>query len=394
MPADGRFRTALARFETSAADYAARGLLRRRPMLAPQSAPYVHDGERRYINFCSNDYLGLAGDQRIAAALQDALKNYGVGAGASQLISGYTPLHAEVEQQLAEFCGYERALVFSSGYMANLGALTALADRHSGIHIDRLAHASLIDATLLSRARMQRYAHNDMVALSKALRADSRDKKIVISEGVFSMEGNSAPLKALADHCAANEALLYLDDAHGFGVVGKNGRGSISAQGLDSDSVPMLMATFGKALGVSGAFVAGTHGLMETVLQCARSLIYTTAPPAALMAAVQKSLAIVEQEQWRRDKLQELIAYWRTVAKQRELPLLDSDSAIQPLMIGGNERALQVSRDLQAQGLLISAIRPPTVPEGGARLRITLTAAHEKAHVDALLAALTGLLPL
>lgn len=392
MPADVRDPAALARFETTTDDYAANGLLRVRRPLTPQAAARVLADGRTCINFCSNDYLGLAADKRIAAALQEGADRYGVGAGASQLISGYTSVQAALEERLAEFCGYGRALVFSSGYLANLGALTAFADRQTGVHVDRLAHASLIDATLLSRARLQRYAHNDTEALARALSADPRAKKIVVTEGVFSMEGDNASLPAIADQCVPSQALLYLDDAHGFGVRGDHGRGSVSQQGLDSNAVPIMMATFGKALGVSGAFVAGSPALLETVLQKARSLIYTTAPSPALMAAVMCALTLVETEQWRRDKLQELIAYWRDGAERRGLPLLVSDNAIQPLLIGDNERALAISEGLRKQGLLISAIRPPTVPEGSARLRITLTAAHDRQDVDTLLAALTALL--
>lgn len=392
MPTDSPGRSASKRFEADTGDYAARGLLRTRRALEPATAPHVQYKGRSCINFCSNDYLGLAGDNRIAATFKQAVDRYGVGAGASQLVSGYSDVQAELENTLAEYCGYERALVFSNGYMANIGAITALCDRSTVIHIDRLAHASLIDAAILARARMRRFAHNDTSVLENNVSKDNSSKKIVITEGVFSMEGDCADVSRIADISRSGQALLYLDDAHAFGVMGEQGRGSRSQNNLSVDDVPIMMATFGKALGVSGAFVAGSSGLMETILQQARTLIYTTAPPPALAAATLKSLAIVQQEQWRRDKLQELIAYWRSQAQERGLSLLDSRTAIQPLMIGANDKTTAISNALLEQGLLISAIRPPTVPEGGARLRITLTAAHEKADIDRLIAVLTAVL--
>lgn len=364
----------------------------RRPLLPDNTAHVIYQGQR-YLSFCSNDYLGLARDTRIITALKAAADRYGSGAGASQLICGYSEVHQQLEQELAEFTGYERTLLFGSGYMANLGALTALIDTETGVHIDRFAHASLIDALMLSRARFKRYAHNDSAALTDQLSKDQHIRKIVVTESVFSMEGDSAPLAAVNKICHAHNALLYLDDAHGFGVVGERGCGSRSAQGLTTDDVPLMMATFGKAFAVSGAFVAGSHDLIECIAQRARSLIYSTAPPPALAAAVSAALKIVAEEQWRRDKLQQLIAYWRAAAIERGLSILRSDSAIQPLVIGDDEDAVALSEALMDRGLLIGAIRPPTVPEGSARLRITLTSAHETSDVDVLLDALSELLP-
>lgn len=363
----------------------------RRALLPDKDVHVVYQG-RRYLNFCSNDYLGLGKDPRIVAALKAAADRYGSGAGASQMICGYSEAHQQLEHELAEFTGYERTLLFSNGYMANLGALGALIDTDTGVHIDRLAHASLIDAAILSRARFQRYAHNDSAVLRERLSRDQHDRQIVITEAVFSMEGDSAPLSAISGICRANNALLYLDDAHGFGVVGEHGCGTRSAQQLTTEDVPLMMATFGKACGVSGAFVAGSHDLIECLIQHARSLIYSTAPPPALAAAVSTAITIVAEEQWRRDKLQQLIAYWRAAAVERSLPILRSDSAIQPLLIGDDMTAVALSEALMDRGLLISAIRPPTVPEGSARLRVTLTSAHEAGDVDILLDALTELL--
>ncbi len=392
MPVDAKHQSVSARFETSVSDRAGEGLLRERRALQPQTSPRVYYRGRSCLNFCSNDYLGLAGDPRIARALTRAVGRYGVGAGASQLITGYMDVHAELEAALAEYCGYERALVFNSGYMANLGAITALCDRDTSVYMDRLAHASLVDAVLLSRARWRRYTHNDSAALEASLAADAADKKLVMTEGIFSMEGDHADVTGIANVCRSHDALLYLDDAHAFGITGENGRASRSHYHLDPSAVPLMMATFGKALGVSGAFVAGSAGLMETLLQKARTLIYSTAPPPALAAAVLEALTIVSREQWRRDKLSELIDYWRRQAHTHGLNLLDSGTAIQPLIIGANDKALAVSNALLERGILVTAIRPPTVPAGSARLRITLTAAHEKTDVDQLLAALSDVL--
>ena len=392
MPADLPDRSASKPFELAADDYAAQGLLRERRTLKPSTAPHVQYAGQDCINFCSNDYLGLAADSRIATTFKNSIDRYGVGAGASQYVSGFSDIHADLEQALAEYTGYDRALVFGSGYMANLGAITALCDRDASIHIDRLAHASLIDAAILSRSRLQRFAHNDMASLAGHLDKTTQTKKLVITEGVFSMEGDRADLQGLAQLCGSRQALLYLDDAHGFGVLGEQGRGSRDQYHLDTDDVPLMMATFGKALGISGAFVAASRALIETIQQRARTLIYTTAPPPALAAAVLKAITIVQQEQWRRDKLLDLIGYWRRCARQHDFPVRDSQTAIQPLLLGANDRASAVSDALLKRGLLVSAIRPPTVPEGSARLRITLTAAHDKKDIDTLVAALRDVL--
>lgn len=365
---------------------------RERTPLAPAAAGRVLYQNKIVLNFCSNDYLGLANDERVIAAFKNGADRFGVGSGASQLICGYSEAHAELEKKIGDFTGYDRALYFANGYLANLGAITALTDRDTGVHIDRLAHASLIDAVRLSRARFQRYAHNDVANLDARLSTDSSARRLVISEGIFSMEGDRAPLPAIAECCRQRQALLYLDDAHAFGVLGEQGRGSRSEFSLGCNDVPLMMATFGKALGTSGAFVAGSEALIDTILQRARSLIYTTAPPPALAVATITALDIVIAEPWRREKLQSLIRHWRKAASDHDLPLLDSDTPIQPLMIGADENALAASHALREQGILISAIRPPTVPAGQARLRVTLSCAQERADIDALVQALASIL--
>lgn len=382
----------LDRFVLPLTELARQGRLRSRRSLLPLDAPHVRYGGRVCLNFCSNDYLGLAGDERLVAAFKSALDRYGTGAGASQLVSGYTSPQAELEARLAEFTGRERALVFGSGYLANLGTVSALAGRDTWISLDRLAHASLVDSVVLSRARLRRFAHNDVQALDQIISDNDYEKKLVLTESVFSMEGDQAPLAEMAAICRRHAALLYVDDAHGFGVIGHQGRGGVVQAGLDEASVPLMMATFGKALGVSGAFIAGPARLIDSILQHARTLIYTTALPPAQAVAIEQALTIVAAEEWRREHLRNLIDRWRAGADRLGLPLLPSETAIQPLIIGSPEKTLALSAALLERGFFVTPIRPPTVPEGSARLRITLTAAHQSAQVDRLLAALSELI--
>ena len=359
-------------------------LYRRRLTLDSAQGPIVQLGGRRYLNFCSNDYLGLAAHPRVVAAFQRAAADYGVGSGASHLVCGHSALHQQLEEALAEFTGRPRALLFSSGYMANTGILTSLLQRGDHVLEDRLNHASLLDGGLHSGARFQRFAHCDVAALQRKLaRADG--VKLVVTDGVFSMDGDTAPLGELAAACASHDAWLMVDDAHGFGVLGERGAGSTEAAGLDHEAVPVLMATLGKALGTAGAFVAGSELLIETLIQQARSYIYTTALPPAVAGASLESLRLVQEESWRREHLGQLIRRFRRGAGELGLPLLASDSAIQPLPVGDAAAALALSERLRQQGLLIGAIRPPTVPAGTSRLRITLSAAHTDAQVDQLL---------
>jgi len=359
-------------------------LYRRRLTLDCAQGPIVRLGDRQYLNFCSNDYLGLAAHPRVVAAFQRAAADYGVGSGASHLVCGHSALHQQLEEALAEFTGRPRALLFSSGYMANTGILTSLLQRGDQVLEDRLNHASLLDGGLHSGARFQRFAHGDAAALERKL-ARTDGVQLVVTDGVFSMDGDTAPLGELAAACARHDAWLMVDDAHGFGVLGERGAGSTEAAGLDHAAVPVLMATLGKALGTAGAFVAGSELLIETLIQQARSYIYTTALPPAVAGASLESLRLVQEESWRREHLGHLIRRFRCGAAELGLPLLASDSAIQPLSVGDAAAALALSERLRQRGLLISAIRPPTVPAGTSRLRITLSAAHSDSQVDQLL---------
>ncbi len=320
----------------------------------------------------------------MVAAFQRAAADYGVGSGASHLVCGHSVLHQQLEEALAEFTGRPRALLFSSGYMANTGILTSLLQRGDQVLEDRLNHASLLDGGLHSGARFQRFAHGDAAALERKL-ARTDGVQLVVTDGVFSMDGDTAPLGELAAACARHDAWLMVDDAHGFGVLGERGAGSTEAAGLDHAAVPVLMATLGKALGTAGAFVAGSELLIETLIQQARSYIYTTALPPAVAGASLESLRLVQEESWRREHLGQLIRRFRRGAAELGLPLLASDSAIQPLSVGDAAAALALSERLRQRGLLISAIRPPTVPAGTSRLRITLSAAHSDSQVDQLL---------
>ena len=347
------------------------------------------------LNFCSNDYLGLANHPTVIAALKRGADNYGVGSGASHLINGHSRAHQALEEELAEFVGRPRALLFSTGYMANLGVVSALVGRGDFVFEDRLNHASLIDAGLLSGARLQRYLHADMDSLASHLAKSSTQqagkRTLIVIDGVFSMDGDLAPLPELAATAARHDAWLMVDDAHGLGVLGDKGQGTVSHYQLSNDEVPILMGTLGKAFGTFGAFVAGSEALIETLIQQARSYIYTTALPPAVAEATRASLALVQQESWRREKLATLIQRFRSGAAQLGLTLLDSGTPIQPLMVGDTGRAMRLSKALLTKGILVSAIRPPTVPDGSARLRITLSAQHDEVQVDQLLTALEEL---
>jgi 8-amino-7-oxononanoate synthase len=346
----------------------------------------VVDG-RQYLNFCSNDYLGLANDPAVVTAFQEAAADWGVGSGASHLVCGHQRPHQQLEEALADHVGRERALLFSNGYMANMGVMTALLGKGDAVFHDRLNHASLLDGGLLSGARFRRFSHNDSSALRGQLQRSDARRKLVVTDGVFSMDGDVAPLADYATACEDNDAWLMVDDAHGLGVLDAQGRGSVFAQGVNK-RVPVLMGTLGKGLGTAGAFVAGSHALIETLIQFARTYIYTTAMPAAVAAATLVSLSKAREEQWRREKLAALIQHFRLGAEQLGFSLMDSTTPIPPLLIGADQQALALSQQLREQGFLVIAIRPPTVPEGQARLRVTLSAAHEENDVDALLVAL------
>lgn len=373
-----------------AAELAARdgeGLLRRRRLLeSPQRAHVRVDG-RDYLAFCSNDYLGLASDPRIVAAAKEGAERYGVGAGASHLILGHAAAHHELEAALAAFTGLPQALLFSTGYMANMGVVSALVGRGDAVFADRLNHASLNDAALLSRAAFRRFPHNDLAALERLLLNTPARRRLVIVDAVFSMDGDIAPVPDLLELCVRHDAYLLIDDAHGFGVLGAQGRGTMAHFGIRSDRL-IYMATLGKAAGVSGAFVAGSEALAESLVQQARTYIYTTATPPLLAHALLTSLRIIEQEQWRRERLHELAQRLKQGLQGAPWRLLPSDTPIQPLLVGGNAEALALSARLAGEGLLVPAIRPPTVPQGTARLRISLSADHGIDDVDRLVSAL------
>ncbi|ADJ27930.1 8-amino-7-oxononanoate synthase [Nitrosococcus watsonii] len=363
----------------------------RRVLEGPQGAE-VQIGGRRILAFCSNDYLGLANHPAIRTAFMQGVQKYGVGSGAAHLVTGHSRAHHALEEALAVFVGRPRALLFSTGYSANLGVISALIGRQDAVFEDRLNHASLLDGGLLAGARFKRYRHRDCQSLEVALTATKARRKLVVTDGVFSMDGTLAPLPALAAVADRFDAWLMVDDAHGLGVLGEKGRGSVAHFGLEMAQVPILVGTLGKALGTFGAFVAGEEALIETLIQQARTYIYTTAPPSAVAVATLASLRLIETESWRRDKLTRLIAQFRQGAAQLGLRLMDSPTPIQPLLVGDAGAAVKLSERLLARGILVTAIRPPTVPEGSARLRITLTVAHSEAQVARLLEALAHVL--
>jgi 8-amino-7-oxononanoate synthase len=344
------------------------------------------------VNFCSNDYLGLARDSRLAEATTRAAQQFGAGSGASHLVTGHTREHAELEAELADFTHREAALLFSTGYMANLGLLSSLVGRGDVVLEDRLNHASLIDGALLSGARLSRYAHGSVADAAKRLeKAEERDA-LIATDGVFSMDGDVAPLAPLAELARQAHAWFVVDDAHGIGVTGPEGRGSVAAAGLDADAVPLLMGTLGKAFGSVGAFVAGPRELLDFIVQRARSYIYTTALPPPVAAASRAALRIVREEPWRRERLGKLVTRFRAGAAALKLPLMPSATPIQPLLLEDSAVCLAASQRLRERGFWVAAIRPPTVPLHTARLRVTLSAAHEETDVDALLAALAEVL--
>jgi 8-amino-7-oxononanoate synthase len=355
-------------------------------LASPQRARVTVDG-RDYVAFCSNDYLGLAADPRLAAAAREGVDRYGVGGGASHLILGHGTAHHELEEALAQFVRLPRALLFSTGYMANMGVVSALTGRGDAVFADKLNHASLNDAALVSRAAFKRYAHNDLDALARLLATTTARRRLVVTDAVFSMDGDIAPVAALLELCERHDAYLFIDDAHGFGVLGEAGRGTLEHFGITSDRI-IYMATLGKAAGVAGAFVAGDETLIETLIQNARTYIYTTATPPLLAHALLASLQIIAQEEWRRERLRALIAQLSDGLAASPWQLMPSETPIQPLLVGGNDAALALSARLTATGLLVPAIRPPTVPQGTARLRISLSADHEAADVARLVAAL------
>lgn len=363
-------------------------LYRHRRIAESPQGPLMHIDGREVLSFCSNDYLGLASHPEVIHSFKQAVDVYGVGTGAAHLINGHTLAHHALEEELAEFTGRERALLFSTGYMANLGVVSSLLGRGDAAFEDRLNHASLIDAGLLSGSRFTRYGHADPKALEQKITASTANEKLILTDGVFSMDGDIAPLPELSSIAQEQDAWLMVDDAHGIGVLGENGRGCLEHFGLDDKAVPILMGTLGKALGTAGAFIAGSHDLIEYLIQTARTYIYTTAMPAAIAEATRTSLKLVQQENWCRLELANLIQRFRKGAEELGLELMASVTPIQPLIIGDTVKAVSISEQLLEHDILVSPIRPPTVPEGTARLRFTFSVGHTEEQVDRLLMAL------
>ncbi len=379
------------RLATELEEIAAAGLTRRRRVFASPCGRLAAVDGREMLNFASNDYLGLAGNAEIARAMADGALHWGAGSGASHLVSGHLAPHEQIEKDIAAFVGFPRALTFSTGYLANLAIVPTLAGRGAAVFADKLNHASLIDAVQLAKAQgadSQRYAHNDMAALERQLAASEARTKVIVSDAVFSMDGDLAPLPQLLALAERFDAWLVIDDAHGFGVLGAQGRGSLRHFNLPAAKRILLMGTLGKAAGVGGAFVAGSDIANEYLLQRARSYIFTTAAPAPIACALSKSLSIIEQGEALRANLFARIAQLRDGLAGLRWQLLASPTAIQPLIVGENEAALALAKALWERGLWVPAIRPPTVPKGTARLRISVSAAHTAADISCLIDAL------
>lgn len=360
----------------------------------PDSAVGVIVDGRAVVNFCGNDYLGLARHPALTTAMREATLHYGAGSGASHLVTGHGAEHAQLEEELAAYTGRGRALLFSTGYMANLAAVSVLAGGGDLVLLDRLSHASLIDAALLSRARLKRYAHADAQDAERLLKGSVDNvsparRCVLATDGVFSMDGDVAPVASLAASARAHGATLIVDDAHGLGVLGATGRGVLEQSALTAQDVPVLVGTLGKAFGSFGAFIAGCPELIEELLQHARSYRYTTALPQPVAAATRAALQIAQREGWRREHVLELALRFRRAASEAGIPLAPSVTPIQPVLLGEAATALRVSGHLFDAGFWVAAIRPPTVPPRSSRLRVSLSAAHTEAQVDALVEALS-----
>ena len=351
------------------------GLLRQRRLLDSPQAEHIVANDKKYLSFCSNDYLGLANHPALIAAMQAAAGDSGVGSGASNLITGHHRYHDTLEKQLAKFVEMPAALIFSTGYMANIGVISALMGRNDAVFADKLNHACLNEGAYLSRAQFHRFAHNDVAALEKLLQNSTAKHKLIAADAVFSMDGDIAPMPAYLRLCEQYNAYLYVDDAHGFGVLGKHGKGSLSHYNLKSPRI-IYMATLGKAAGVAGAFVAGEQVVIDYLIQKANSYVYSTPAPPALSATLSASINLIEQGDDLRAHLQHLIATLKANLKLKTWQLMPSDTAVQPLVVGSNKAAVGLSEYLQKYGILVPAIRPPTVPVNTARLRISLSAAH------------------
>jgi len=357
-----------------------------------QGVNVIIDG-KAMLSFCSNDYLGLAAHPAIKKAFINAAESEGVGSGAAHLLSGHSRYHQQLEEALADFTGQQAVLLFSSGYQANLGVIDGLMSRGDVVIQDKLNHASLLDGSRLSTATQWRYQHADMQALTRRLsQTESTERRLIVTDGVFSMDGDLAPLEQLTQLAQDHQAAVLVDDAHGIGVIGQHGRGCVEHWQIVTAHLPIVMGTFGKAFGTSGAFVAADKEVIDTLIQHARTFVYTTAQPAAIAAASLASLTLVEAESWRREKLHALIAQFRQGAAELGLALIESMTAIQPIVIGDDKQAMAIGQALEAKGFLVAVIRPPTVPEGSARLRVTLSANHTEQNIKQLLDALEAVI--
>jgi 8-amino-7-oxononanoate synthase len=355
-----------------------------------QGVNVVVDG-KTLLSFCSNDYLGLAANQAIKDAFIKAAETEGVGSGAAHLLTGHSQHHQELELAVADFLGQQKAVLFSTGYMANLAVIDGLLASGDTVIQDKLNHASLLDGGRISAAEQLRYPHRDMASLSRRLESAAASRhKLIVSDGVFSMDGDLAPLPNLIELGNKHQAGVFIDDAHGLGVLGNQGQGIVDHFQINKDK-PIVMGTFGKAFGTAGAFVAADEAVIETLIQQARSYVYTTAQPAATAAATLTSLKLVKEQSWRREKLYAAIKQFRDGASQLGLNLMDSMTPIQPVIIGDDKQALIIGKALEAEGILVGVIRPPTVPKNSARLRITFSAEHTEEHVDRLLSALESI---
>ena len=348
----------------------------------------IRIGDKTLLNFCSNNYLSLANHPSMVNAATDAAAKYGTSTSASHLIAGHNALHEKLEKEIANFTGAEKANLFSTGYMANLAVPDTLLGRNDLLIQDRLNHASIIDGGKITNAKVRRYAHNDVQAAKDLLEGSEHNRKLLVTDGVFSMDGDIAPLAELKNLCQEHDAVLLVDDAHGFGVVGDNGTGSLKVAGLKPTGNVLLMGTLSKACGSFGAFIAGDAVYIDSLIQQARSYIYTTALPSPVVAASIKAIELIQTESWRREKINDNIRYFRQQAQQHSIPLADSTTPIQPIIIGDNQATLDISQNLFQQGFMVVAIRPPTVAVGEARLRITLMTDHTEDDIDRLVQAL------
>jgi 8-amino-7-oxononanoate synthase len=354
------------------------------PITGKQSR-YIEVNGQQFLNFSSNDYLGLASEPALVNAWKKGADLFGIGSGGSYLVTGYNQIHHDVSQQLQEWLGVEAIALFNSGYSANQSVIKLLLTKNDLLIQDKLNHASLIEAGVNSPVKMQRFKHNDVCHLQTILNENADiDNKLIISEGVFSMDGDCAPIASLLAQAQSHHAWLMIDDAHGLGVLGKEGKGSVSAQQVTNRDIDIYMSTFGKALGVGGAFVSGSSQLIDYITNFSKPYIYTTGMPPAMIYCIGESAKLVQKQQWRRDHLSELIHYFQLLSAQFDIPLMPSNTAIQPVLIGLSDVAINISNRLKKQGIWTTAMRPPTVPNNTARLRVTLTANHQKQDIEAL----------